>query len=158
PGHRAEGVPGTGRRRRSLQAAGSRHVRRRRRPRQARRRIPVPLLRRRAQTARPRSPPSRDLPVRHHRLPQNPGRHPEMSFSVSLRDVTLQYGDTDALSDVTLTLEGGKIHGLLGRNGAGKTSLLSLLAAFRKPTGGEVLVDGRPVWENIDVVSQIALI
>ncbi|HEU5126760.1 MAG TPA: ABC transporter ATP-binding protein [Glycomyces sp.] len=81
-----------------------------------------------------------------------------MSFSVSLRDVTLKYGDTDALSDVTLTLEGGKIHGLLGRNGAGKTTLLSLLAAFRKPTDGEVLVDGRPVWENIDVVSQVALI
>ncbi|HLU26985.1 MAG TPA: ABC transporter ATP-binding protein [Glycomyces sp.] len=81
-----------------------------------------------------------------------------MSFSVSLRDVTLKYGDTEALSDVTLTLEAGKIHGLLGRNGAGKTTLLSLLAAFRKPTAGEVLVDGRPVWENVDVVSRVALI
>lgn len=81
-----------------------------------------------------------------------------MSFSVSLRDVTLKYGDTAALSDITLDLEAGKIHGLLGRNGAGKTTLLSLLAAFRRPTGGEVLVDGRQVWENIDVVSRIALI
>ncbi|MCH7230049.1 ABC transporter ATP-binding protein [Glycomyces sp. L485] len=81
-----------------------------------------------------------------------------MSFSVSLRDVTLKYGDTEALSDVGLTLEAGKIYGLLGRNGAGKTSLLSLLAAFRKPSNGEVLVDGRPVWENIDVVSRVALV
>jgi ABC-2 type transport system ATP-binding protein len=81
-----------------------------------------------------------------------------MSFSVSLRKVTLTYGDTDALSDVDLTLDAGKIHGLLGRNGAGKTSLLGLVAAFRKPTSGEVLVDGRPVWENVDVVSRIALV
>ncbi len=81
-----------------------------------------------------------------------------MSFSASLRDVTLKYGDTEALSDITLALEPGKIYGLLGRNGAGKTTLLSLLSAFRRPTAGEVLVDDRPVWENIDVVSQVALI
>jgi ABC-2 type transport system ATP-binding protein len=81
-----------------------------------------------------------------------------MSFAVTLRDVTLKYRDTDALADVNLELEAGKIYGLLGRNGAGKTSLLSLLAAFRKPTSGEVLVNGEPVWENAPVVSRVALI
>lgn len=81
-----------------------------------------------------------------------------MSFSVDLRDVTLKYRDSEALSSITCTFEPGKIYGLLGRNGAGKTSLLSLLAAFRKPTSGDVLVDGQPVWENRDVVSRIALI
>jgi ABC-2 type transport system ATP-binding protein len=81
-----------------------------------------------------------------------------MSFAVTLRDVTLKYRDTDALADVDLELEAGKIYGLLGRNGAGKTSLLSLLAAFRKPTGGEILVNGEPVWENAPIVSRVALI
>ncbi|MCC3764410.1 ABC transporter ATP-binding protein [Glycomyces sp. TRM65418] len=81
-----------------------------------------------------------------------------MSFAVTLRDVTLKYRDTDALADVNLDLEAGKIYGLLGRNGAGKTSLLSLIAAFRKPTAGEVFVDGEPVWENAPIVSRIALI
>jgi ABC-2 type transport system ATP-binding protein len=81
-----------------------------------------------------------------------------VSFTVNLRDVTLKYGDADALADVDLTLEAGKIHGLLGRNGAGKTSLLSLIAAFRKPTTGEVLVGGEPVWENAPIVSRVALI
>ncbi|THV30765.1 ATP-binding cassette domain-containing protein [Glycomyces paridis] len=81
-----------------------------------------------------------------------------MSFTVNLRDVTLKYGDADALADVDLTLEAGKIYGLLGRNGAGKTSLLSLIAAFRRPTGGDVLVGGEPVWENAPVVSRVALV
>jgi ABC-2 type transport system ATP-binding protein len=81
-----------------------------------------------------------------------------MSFTASLRDVTLKYKDTDALADVNLELEAGKIYGLLGRNGAGKTSLLSLLAAFRKPTSGEILIGGEPVWENAAVVSRVALI
>jgi ABC-2 type transport system ATP-binding protein len=81
-----------------------------------------------------------------------------MSFSATLRDVTLKYRDGDALSDVNLELEAGKIYGLLGRNGAGKTSLLSLLAAFRRPTSGEVLIDGQPVWENAAIVSRVALI
>ncbi|MQM26101.1 ATP-binding cassette domain-containing protein [Glycomyces albidus] len=81
-----------------------------------------------------------------------------MSFTVNLRSVTLEYGAEPALADVDLDLEAGKIYGLLGRNGAGKTSLLSLLAAFRKPTSGEVLVGGEPVWENAPIVSRVALI
>ncbi|MEU6861015.1 ABC transporter ATP-binding protein [Glycomyces sp. NPDC046736] len=81
-----------------------------------------------------------------------------MSFAVNLRDVTLRYGESEALADVNLTLEAGKIYGLLGRNGAGKTSLLSLLAAFRRPTSGEVLVGGEPVWENAPIVSRVALV
>jgi ABC-2 type transport system ATP-binding protein len=81
-----------------------------------------------------------------------------MSFAVTLRDVTLKYRDTDALADVSIDFEAGKIYGLLGRNGAGKTSLLSLIAAFRKPTAGEILVNGEPVWENAAIVSRVALI
>ena len=63
-----------------------------------------------------------------------------MAASVQLNHVTLKFKKFEALEDVTLTLEAGKIHGLIGRNGAGKTSLLSLIAAFREPTAGEVLV------------------
>ncbi|RRS00808.1 ATP-binding cassette domain-containing protein [Glycomyces terrestris] len=81
-----------------------------------------------------------------------------MSFTVNLRGVSLRYGSEDALADIDLDLEAGKIYGLLGRNGAGKTSLLSLLAAFRKPTAGDVLVGGEPVWENAPIVSRVALI
>lgn len=72
--------------------------------------------------------------------------------------LTLRYGRTAALDGVSFSLEGGKIYGLLGRNGAGKTSLLSVLAGFRRPTGGRLTVAGAEPFENPDVVEQVALV
>lgn len=77
---------------------------------------------------------------------------------IETRQLTQQFGETTALDSLDLTLEGNKIIGLLGRNGSGKTTLLSILAGFRKPTAGEVLVNGEPVFENAHIVRDIALI
>lgn len=81
-----------------------------------------------------------------------------MAASVQLNHVTLKFKKYEALKDVTLTLEAGKIYGLIGRNGAGKTSLLSLIAAFREPTAGEVFVDGSTVFENPEKMEQVAFV
>lgn len=81
-----------------------------------------------------------------------------MSLSIETRGLTLRYGDLTAVDDLSFTLEGGKIYGLLGRNGSGKTSLLSVLAAFRKASAGEALVGGQPVFENPAITSQVCLI
>lgn len=78
-----------------------------------------------------------------------------MSVHIDVRNVTLRYGKTVALDNVSMTFEPGVIHGLLGRNGSGKTSLLSLIAAFRKPTSGQILIDGEPVFEHADAVAKI---
>jgi len=67
---------------------------------------------------------------------------------ISLRDLTVRYGDTVAVDGITLDLEPGKIYGLLGRNGSGKTSLLSVLAAYRRASAGTVTVDGIDPFEN----------
>lgn len=79
-------------------------------------------------------------------------------MTIQTRDATLRYGATTAVDRISLRLDGPGIHGLLGRNGAGKSSLLSMLAAFRRPSAGEVLVEGVPVFENRDVTSRICLI
>ncbi|WP_051653928.1 sugar ABC transporter ATP-binding protein [Kitasatospora cheerisanensis] len=50
-----------------------------------------------------------------------------------------------ALSDVTLDLPGGRVTALMGENGAGKSTLLKILTGDHRPTGGRVLLDGRPV-------------
>ncbi|MCR8844339.1 ABC transporter ATP-binding protein [Paenibacillus sp. SC116] len=72
--------------------------------------------------------------------------------------VSLQYQNKAVLKNVSFELEGEKIYGLLGRNGAGKTSLLSILAAFVKQTNGSITVDGEPVFENAKVMEQIVFI
>ena len=81
-----------------------------------------------------------------------------MTGAIELRDVTVRYGDTVAVDAMNVTLAGGQIHGLLGRNGSGKTSLLSVAAGFRRASGGEVLLDGQPVFENPAAVRQLCLI
>ncbi|MGW0063406.1 ATP-binding cassette domain-containing protein [Streptosporangium sandarakinum] len=77
---------------------------------------------------------------------------------IDVQDLVLCYGETTALDGLSFTLESGKIYGLLGRNGSGKSSLTSVLAAFRRQTSGEALVDGRPVFENADLTRRIGLV
>jgi ABC-2 type transport system ATP-binding protein len=67
---------------------------------------------------------------------------------ISLREVTVRYGATVAVDGITLDLAPGKIYGLLGRNGSGKTSLLSVLASYRRASAGTVTVDGIDPFEN----------
>ena len=60
-----------------------------------------------------------------------------MTSKVEAKNISVSYKEFEALSEINFTLESGKIYGLVGRNGAGKTSLLSLIAAYRKVTSGE---------------------
>jgi len=75
-----------------------------------------------------------------------------------LCDVTLRYpGQTQpALQQVNLSVPADAICGLFGRNAAGKTSLMALLAAFRKPTSGTVRVWGEDPYENPGIVPHVA--
>ncbi len=73
--------------------------------------------------------------------------------AVELRGVTLRYdGGAAALSDIDLDVEGGRTVALVGPSGAGKTSLVALIARLYDPDEGTVLVDGADVRE-IDVGS-----
>lgn len=81
-----------------------------------------------------------------------------MTLGITATELTLDYGDTRAIDGLSFTLDGGKIYGLLGRNGSGKTSLASVIAAFRRPTSGNVTVGGDEPFENAAVTSQICLI
>ncbi|MEG1395802.1 MAG: ABC transporter ATP-binding protein [Oscillospiraceae bacterium] len=58
------------------------------------------------------------------------------------RALTKKYGKVAAVEDVNLTLEKGQIYGLIGRNGAGKTTIIRMVTAQTPPTGGEVELFG----------------
>jgi ABC-2 type transport system ATP-binding protein len=77
---------------------------------------------------------------------------------IELRGLTVRYGSTVAVDGIDLDLPTGKIYGLLGRNGSGKTSLLSALASFRRPAAGTIRVDGADAFENPAVMRQTCFI
>ena len=65
-----------------------------------------------------------------------------MSSRLECKNLTKDYGNVMALSDVNLTLESGRIVGLLGPNGSGKTTLIKLAHGLLQPTSGEILLNG----------------
>lgn len=64
---------------------------------------------------------------------------------IEVKNLTKEFKEIKALDNVSLRFSTGKIHGLIGRNGSGKTVLLKILCGFMAPTSGEVLLDGKPV-------------
>lgn len=74
---------------------------------------------------------------------------------IELKNLTKYYKDTKALDDVSLTIEYGKIYGLLGRNGAGKSTMVNLISNRIFPTSGEIYVDGEMSIENDTALRKI---
>ena len=77
---------------------------------------------------------------------------------LELRNINKSYGSTRVLEDLNLEFELGKIYGLLGRNGIGKTTLLNIIASQIRSDSGEVLLNGENVFENSKVMDKIAII
>lgn len=69
-------------------------------------------------------------------------------FGVEISDLTMRYGATTAIDQLTASIHPGTITGLLGRNGSGKSTLLAAIAGFRTPAGGQVRVNGRVPYED----------
>lgn len=65
-----------------------------------------------------------------------------MAPILQLINVTKKFGQKDALTDVNLTLDEGRIVGLLGPNGSGKTTMLKLLNGLIQPNSGEIIISG----------------
>ncbi|MCI9440200.1 MAG: ABC transporter ATP-binding protein [Ruminococcus sp.] len=77
---------------------------------------------------------------------------------IELKNVTKSFQDTKALTQVTAEIQNGLIFGLVGSNGAGKSTLLRLVSGILKPEEGEIMLDGRPVFEQCDVKKQICFL
>lgn len=79
-----------------------------------------------------------------------------MSVMVKCDGLTKRYGRLTALDNVNLSIESGRIVGLLGPNGSGKTTLLKLANGLLVPSGGEILLDGnKPGVESKRIVSYL---
>lgn len=77
---------------------------------------------------------------------------------IELKGVTKRFDSFTALDNVDLTVETGTAFGLLGSNGAGKSTILRLLSGIYRQEGGEVLIDGSEVYSRPDVKERVFFI
>ncbi|MCR5481059.1 MAG: ATP-binding cassette domain-containing protein [Ruminococcus sp.] len=77
---------------------------------------------------------------------------------ISVKNVSLTLGKTQILKDINVDFEQSKIHGLIGRNGSGKTMLMKCICGFIKPTKGEITVDGKRVGKDVDFPKDMGII
>lgn len=81
-----------------------------------------------------------------------------MSNVVEVSKLTKSYGSVMAVNQVSLSIEEGKIYGLLGRNGAGKTTIMRIITAQEFATSGGVKVFGEAPYENSRVLRQVCFV
>lgn len=72
---------------------------------------------------------------------------------VELKDINFVYGEKtpyeiQALTDISLKIEGGIMTGLIGHTGSGKSTLVQLLNGLLKPSSGKILLDGKDIWKE----------
>ena len=73
---------------------------------------------------------------------------------IEIKDLAFSYGKTPVLKSITTTLEEGRIYGLLGDNGVGKTTLLTLLCGLKKVCSGSITTDGQNPFDRTPTLLQ----
>ena len=69
---------------------------------------------------------------------------------INTENLSLMINKTEILRDITISFDKGKIHGLIGRNGSGKTLLMKCICGFVRATSGKVTVAGKEIGKDCD--------
>ena len=77
---------------------------------------------------------------------------------IEVKNVSLTLQKNEILKDITVHFYRGQIHGLIGRNGSGKTMLMKCICGFVRPTGGEIAVDGKRIGRDCDFPENAGII
>ena len=77
---------------------------------------------------------------------------------IETENLNLSIGKTEILKSISVSLEEGKIHGLIGRNGSGKTMLMKCICGFIRPTSGKITVDGKIIGKDTDFPENMGII
>ena len=81
-------------------------------------------------------------------------------IKLSLKNISYTYGEgtpfeIKALDNVSLDIKAGKVTGIIGHTGSGKSTLVQMLNGLLKPSSGQVLLDGTDIWENPKEISKV---
>lgn len=79
-------------------------------------------------------------------------------MTIELKNISKRFGHTQALDNVNLTISGNKIYGLLGNNGAGKSTMFNIITSRLFADSGELTMDGTPMSDNDTVLNQIYML
>ncbi len=71
-----------------------------------------------------------------------------MKTIIEVKNAVKRFKETTALNDVSVSFEKGKIHGIIGRNGSGKTVLLKCICGLMYVDSGEIIVNGAIVGKD----------
>ncbi len=77
---------------------------------------------------------------------------------IEIKNLDLTIQKNEILKNISIRFERGKIHGLIGRNGSGKTMLMKCICGFVKPTNGEIYVDGKRIGKDCDFPENVGII
>jgi ABC-2 type transport system ATP-binding protein len=77
---------------------------------------------------------------------------------ISVKNVVKRFSEGIALNNVSVEFEKGMIHGLIGRNGSGKTVLLKCICGFMYPDEGTISVDGKIIGKDVDMPRNVGVI
>jgi len=69
---------------------------------------------------------------------------------IEVKNVTKTFDDIKAVDSVSVTIKEGNVFGLIGTNGAGKSTMLRMITGIYKPDNGEILIDELPVFDNVE--------
>ena len=81
-----------------------------------------------------------------------------MATAISVRNVFKRFGEETVLNDVCRDFEEGRIHGIVGNNGSGKTVLMKCICGFMIPTEGEIYVRDKKVGRDVDFPDDLGII
>lgn len=77
---------------------------------------------------------------------------------IEVKDLELKIKNDTILRDINVSLKKGKIYGIVGRNGSGKTMLMKCICGFVRPTKGEIWVEGQRVGKEVDFPQNVGII
>ena len=81
-----------------------------------------------------------------------------MESIIEVQDVTKSFKGATVLRQINISFEKGKIHGIIGRNGSGKTVLIKTICGLIHPDQGKVIVDGKVIGKDVDFPESIGAI
>ena len=81
-----------------------------------------------------------------------------MESVIRLENVSKKFSSEEVIKNISMEFQKGRIYGIVGKNGSGKTVLFKLIAGYLKPSSGEIFVMGKKIGVDVDFPQSMGLV